>query len=399
MKLKTTIIGFALALAACSNEGPDLSEQQLRAVGFGSYTEQFQTRGSDVQRAIPDGGSMGVYAYYHDGSTWADDADALSLDASANKLMPDFMWNQQCTYSADLDAFVYTPLKYWPNEESDKLSFIAYYPYTAENPGNPESPAYPENPSGLQTLLTNSGKGLPSFNFTVKDNAADQVDLLVSDLIVDLPQTRDTEDDPGTPFNDLSIYDKVKFLFHHALAKVEFRIVADADIRKDIVKFRLSKLEITHIKKTGTLTTSYDAGTSATSLSWSGQSNEHPYAFKTYVPQLLMPQTLVAAKLDLNYSITFKSDGTTYHYYGSQEGEGGTVTGTLVADEHYTYSNTASIQLNKMKLTGTNEALTKWLPNHHYIYTIRLRANRIEFTGEVVDWGDKPTADIIEVKE
>ena len=180
---------------------------------------------------------------------------------------------------------------------------------------------------------------------------------------------------------------------------MEFRIVADADIRKDIVKFRLSKLEITHINKTGTLTTSYDAGTSATSLSWSGQSNEQAYAFKTYVPQLLMPQTLDDAKLDLNYSITFKSDGTSYHYYGSQEGEGGTVTGTLVADEHYTYSNTASIQLNKMKQTGTNTPLTEWLPNHHYIYTIRLRANRIEFTGEVVDWGASVNVDNIEIEE
>ena len=399
MKLKTTIIGFVLALAACGNEGPDLSEQQLRAVGFGSYTEQFQTRSSDVQRAIPDGGSMGVYAYYHDGSTWAADVNALSLDASANKLLPDFMWNQQCTYSADLDAFVYTPLKYWPNEESDKLSFIAYYPYTAESPGNPESPASPAQ-TGLTPLLTNSGKGLPRFNFTVKDNAEDQVDLLVSDLIIDLPQTRDTEDDPGTPFNDLSIYDKVKFLFHHALAKVEFRIVADADIRKDIVEFRLSKLEITHINKTGTLTTSYDAGTSATSLGWSGQSNKHPYPFKTYVPQLLMPQPLDdEAMLDLSYSITFKSDGTSYHYYGSQEGEGGTVTGTLVADEEYTYNNQATLQLNEMKQTGTNTPLTEWLPNHHYIYTIRLRANRIEFTGEVVDWGEYKTPPDIKIEE
>jgi hypothetical protein len=357
-------------------------------VDFGSYTEQFQTRGGELKRAIPDGGSMGVYAYYHDGSLWATDA--------ANN-QPDFMWNQQRTYNADLNAFVYAPLKYWPNEESDKLSFIAYYPYT--NPASPEGPASPAQ-TGLTPLLTNSGKGLPSFNFTVKDDAADQVDLLVSDLIVDLPQTRDTEDDPGTPFNDLSIYDKVKFLFHHALAKVEFRIVADADIRKDIVKFRLSKLEITNINKTGTLTTSYDAGTSATSLSWSGQSNEHPYAFKTYVPQLLMPQPLAnTAMLNLNYSITFKSDGTSYHYYGSQEGEGGTVTGTPVADEEYTYTNQATLQLNEMKQTGSGEELTEWLPNHHYIYTIRLRANRIEFTGEVVDWGDTQETEGIEIKE
>jgi hypothetical protein len=182
----------------------------------------------------------------------------------------------------------------------------------------------------------------------------------------------------------------VKFLFHHALAKVEFRIVADADIRKDIVKFRLSKLEITHINKTGTLTTNYDAGTSATSLSWSGQSNEHPYAFKTYVPQLLMPQPLVdAAMLNLNYSITFKSDGTTYTYVGT----------TPVAEEEYTYNNEASLQLNKMKMTGLGTPLTEWLPNHHYIYTIRLRANRIEFTGQVVDWGDTHDIEDIKIEE
>lgn len=378
MKLKTTIIGFALVLAACGNEGPDLSEQHLRAVGFGSYAEQFQTRGGELKRAIPNGGSMGVYAYYHDGKLWATDA--------ANN-QPDFMWNQQCTYNADLEAFVYSPLKYWPNEESDKLSFIAYYPYTnaelADDPDVPESKAA----TGLTPLLTNEGKGLPSFNFTVKDAAVNQVDLLVSDLIVDLPQTRDTEGDPGTAFNDLSINDKVKFLFHHALAKVEFRIVADAAIRKDIVKFRLSSLGITNIYKTGTLSTSYSAGT--TNLSWSDQSNVQDYTFKTNTPQLLMPQTLLnTAMLNLSYNITFKSDGTSYRYEGS----------TPVAEQDYTYSNAASLQLNTMKLTDTDIPLTTWEPNHHYIYTIRLRANRIDFEGEVVDWGEYKTLDDIPIE-
>ena len=368
-----------MALTACVNEGPDLSEQNQRAVGFGSYTEQFQTRGGELKRAIPDGGSMGVYAYYHDGSLWATDA--------ANN-QPDFMWNQQCTFNADLNAFVYTPLKYWPNEESDKLSFIAYYPFTnTESQEGPESPAS----TGLTPLLTNNGKGLPSFNFTVKDAAADQVDFLVSDLIVDLPESRAKDDAPGMPFNNLSIYDKVKFLFHHALAKVEFRIVADAEIRKDIVKFRLTNLGITNIRKTGTLTTSYNAETGTTTLAWSDQSIEQDYAFKTYEPQLLMPQTILkTAMLNLSYNITFKSDGTTYHYP-----EVGT---TPVADEEYTYNNEATLQLNEMKMTGLGTPLTEWLPNHHYIYTIRLRANRIDFEGEVVDWGDEKELEDIPIE-
>ncbi len=387
MKIEKTIIGFAFALAACGNEGLDFSEQNLRAVGFGSYTEQFTTRG-EVKGAIPDSGSIGIYAYYHDDSNWA-------ADAAANRITPNFMCNQEANFSLKYNAFFYSPLKYWPNEESDKLSFIAYYPYT--NPDILDSPEKPESTdsTGLTPLLTNSSKGLPTFNFTVKDNADYQTDLLVSELKVNMPQSRDTEGAPGTPFNNLSINDKVKFMMHHALAKVEFRIVADSAIRKDIARFRINSLAITNIYKNGLLTTAYDA-LEGTSYTWSGQTNRHGtnpaynYPCTTYVPYLLMPQTLRAdAMLSLDYEITLKSDGTTYHYVGT----------TPVADQDYTYRNTASIQLNTMKLTGSGDALTEWLPNHHYIYTIRLRANRIEFTGEVVDWGEELTPPALELSE
>ena len=396
------LIALISLLAACSAEGPDLQEQERRAVGFGTYTEQFSTRGeqghtrgeqghtrAEVKGAIADGEGIGVYAYYHDGSTWEDD---WSDTPAENKTTPNFMWNQQCTYSNDIGAFTYAPLKYWPNEESDKLSFMAYYPYT--DPAIVEAdPAHPVNPAstastGLTPLLTNSGKGLPSFTFTVKDYIGDQVDLLVSDLIADLPQSRDTEGDPGTPFHDLSIYDKVKFLFHHALAKVEFRIVADEEIRRDLVNFRLNSLSITNIYKSGTLTPAYAAGN--TTLAWSGQGTPQEYAFTTYKAQLLLPQTIdTSARLNVDYTMTFKSDGTTYHYVGT----------VPVADTEYTYSNVASLKLNEMKVVGTGDPLTTWLPNHHYIYKIRLRANRIDFTGEVVDWGEYVNPLIIDGKD
>ena len=84
---------------------------------------------------------------------------------------------------------------------------------------------------------------------------------------------------------------------------------------------------------------------------------------------------------EIDYQITFKSDGTTYHYDGT----------TPVPDQDYTYANTASLYLNKMKMAETGTELTEWLPNHHYIYNIHLRANRIDFTGEVVAWGDEIT--------
>ena len=391
-----------MLLMACTSEETvrtaDTTAQ--RAVGFGSYTQQFttrsgseQTRGGQEQtrsqeltrgealRTIPEGGSMGVYAYLHNDCLWSTDATPS----------PNFMWNQKVTFHEPIDFYEYTPLKYWPNEENDKVSFIAYYPYC--NGAADDGTKHDIESTGVTPLLANDGTGLPSFDFTVKDAAASQADFLVSDLITDLPQSRDTEGDPGTSFNDLSVYDRVKFLFRHALAKVEFRIVADADIVKDVAKFRIptNGLSVTNVAKSGRLTVGYDAS-DGTTMTWSlGESpDRQSYYFKTYEPLLLMPQTLGNdVKMLLDYEVTFKSDGTSYHYDGA----------TPVADQDYTYRNpNAQLQLNEMKAVGTGTPITKWEANHHYIYIIRLRAHRIEFTGQVVEWGETVNVEGIEVK-
>ncbi len=366
-----------LCLIACNNEGPDLSQQAQRPVTFSTFTGQFQTRGAEDLKTFPDGGSMGIYAYYHENSNWA--ADAATI-------IPNFMYNQKATYIAEQSIFSYYPLKYWPNSENNKVSFIAYYPYS--NGDADDGTDYDIETTGVAPLLANSEAGLPTFSFTVSDDADNQKDMLVSNLIVNLPKSRDTKDDPGTEFNDLTIYDKVKFLFNHALAKVEFRIVADPAISKDIVKFKiLEALKISNINKTGKMTPAYDVNTGVTSLSWSEQTTPHDYSFKTFEPQLLLPQAISnSAMLTVKYEITFKSDGTTYVYDDN---------GDIVPQQEYTYSNTASVQLNTLKRSGTNTALDTWEANHHYIYTIRLTARSIEFTGQVVDWGDTvPVSDI-----
>ena len=126
---------------------------QQRAIAIGdAYTAQ-PTRSSaaySVEQGIDAGQSIGVYAYYHDNTTWS---------AAA---VPNFMWNQQATCLEKGGNFSYSPLKYWPNESDDKLSFIAYFPYTAESPGHTDTPEYPDNATGLRTLFSNSDAGLPA---------------------------------------------------------------------------------------------------------------------------------------------------------------------------------------------------------------------------------------------
>jgi len=390
MKYLVTIIGVICLLACSSEETTRTAEttSQLRPIAFGDAYTVKPTRSSTTftaDKGIPVGQSIGVYAYLH---------DTKGRNYSAD--IPNFMFNQQCIRRDDADYFSYSPLKYWPNDENSKVSFIAYFPYC--NNADDDGTRFDQESTGIRLLKGNSVEGLPTFNFTVKDNIDEQVDFMVSDVMANLPKSRDTENDPGQPFNDLSIKDRVTFLLKHMTAKVEFRIVADPDIHKDIVNFHLSKLTVSHLLKDGKLTPAYDPSTGETSFTWSdhtpsakhGVTPEYLLPFKTYVPQLLMPQELGNdVKMSVSYKITFKSDGTTYHYDGK----------TPVADQDYFYEKEDEIQLNKMLRTGTSTPVTKWLPNHHYIYTIRLRANRIEFTGQVVEWGDTQDIEGIEIKD
>ena len=352
-----------LLLPGCTadEQAPATDARPPRAVSLWAYTPQPLTRADSALLAVdalPGGSSIGVYAYYHDNSTWTDGA------------RPDFMFNQQATNSASGAPYTYAPLKYWPNEEADKLSFIAYYPYVDAG-----------TRYGITPLLTPTGTGLPTFTFTVSDDVKQQADFMVSHLKPNLPQTRDTDDDPALPMNDLTVSDRVRFYFEHMTSKVELHVVVDDAIRHDLAYFTLHSLALTHIYKDGLLTPHYDAATAATTFTWSGHTTTTDYACKTTEAYLLLPQTLRDdAQLTIGYDLVFKSEGTTYTYDGS---------GNAVATDTYAYSGlSASVQLNTLLATGTDDPITAWLPNHHYVYTIRLGANRIDFTGQVAPWGD-----------
>ena len=121
MKYVLTIIGL-ICLLACSSEETTRTASQMRPIAFGDAYTAEPTRSStaySTEQGLSEGQSIGVYAYLHDNSTWS------------NEAVPNFMWNQQATCEEKGGNFNYSPLKYWPNESSDKVSFIAYFPYTA----------------------------------------------------------------------------------------------------------------------------------------------------------------------------------------------------------------------------------------------------------------------------
>ncbi len=363
-------------MGGCVADVGESSFKESRPITFTSYTTQPMTRADSALLAdntIPAGRSIGVYAYYHDNTTWSDAAT------------PNFMCNQQAINIGFDLPFSYAPLKYWPNENEDKVSFIAYYPYTSNTTADIST-------LGVTALLLSSSdpaSGLPTFRFAVNNDVKKQVDFMVSDLIPDLPKSRDTDPNPGTPFNNLTITDRVRFIFRHAMSKIEFRVIVDPTVRKDLAYFTLKGIQLTNIYDEAQLTPTYTppiapATKGTTAINWSDYSDSHKttYDCKTTEAYLLLPQTLSdAARLTVTYDLAFKSEGTTYTYNAD---------GNPVPTEEYVFATrTTTYQLNTLKKTGTTTPIDAWLPNHHYIYNLIIKPHRIEFTGQVVEWGEE----------
>ena len=415
---------LAALLISCAKESsvvdsPEVKQPQpaQTPIALSAYTAQpiaASTRADQsllADHGIPNGKSIGVFAYYHQGTD--SNSDGIIEDGTwSGDETPNFMFNQKATNDAAEDGFSYSPLKYWPNMLHDKLSFIGYYPYTTNLVG--------ESPSDDRGIaLSSNVEGLPAFELTVSNDVTKQVDFLISDLLTGLPNhTSAVSPSSASDRDDLTIVDKVRLLFHHATSKVTIRIAIDEDIREDFMSMTISKLELTNIYRKGTVTPSYAPLTGTTTINVTGASESQNYTIVN-VPEdpedpvinhltdtyLMLPQTLAYdaddsdnpvknAQINISYSITLRSHGTVYTYEEVNEKIVETET------DHYTYSNTASLPLAEMKMASApTTAITSWLPNHHYIYTIRLTAKRIEFTGEVVEWGQEVPWDNIVVDQ
>lgn len=201
-----TIAMAALIAAGCSqNEIMDISADSRPAVGFKAFTEA-QTRGT-VTDAL--GGTtglqakgFGVFAYYTGQSTWA---------AAASTTAPNFMYNQIVNYNST-DKWNYTPQKYWPNTEGDKISFFAYGPHsTSAN-------------SGIDiTGTTTSTNNAPTLKFTLKaDDPLNLIDLVATDA---------TQNSGANNTIDITKRTStVSFNFKHVLTRATFKAKLDASL-------------------------------------------------------------------------------------------------------------------------------------------------------------------------
>ena len=131
------------------------------------------SEGSDGESTkFENGDAIGVFAYKNDSST------------------PDFMNNQRVTF--DGTAWNYSPTKYWPQNDDDRLSFYAYYPWHESTDGSIVKAA-----SSSANKLT--------------------IDYCCPNADIDLMASEKKENETLQANRG-----KVPFAFHHLLARVRF---------------------------------------------------------------------------------------------------------------------------------------------------------------------------------
>lgn len=180
----------ALTMTSCSNDENMVSIPQGNAIEFGTYVgRDAQTRASVFETADMKTAGFGVYAYYTAQSTWAD---------YTSKNTPNFMNNTKVTWNSG--TWEYAPVKYWPNNPNDKVSFFAYAPWQ-------------ENTASSNITLN---AGAASLDFKVPNDVTEQTDLTWSSS-EHMDETKQ------------SISGQVKFEFKHALARIDFTLQAAVD--------------------------------------------------------------------------------------------------------------------------------------------------------------------------
>lgn len=193
MKKILLFAAAAIMMVGCSKDQVVSEMPQNNAINFGMYFgRDAQSRAAIMDLDDLKAQSFGVFAYYTDNNDYVEGTST-----------PNFMFDQFVEH--DGSAWTYSPLKYWPNEATDKLSFFAYAPHMDQSNGN----------ITLATGFDNASASAPSLTYTLDDDQSKHVDLLWATPHYDLQKQTITGD--------------VKFIFNHALSRIGFKSVAVID--------------------------------------------------------------------------------------------------------------------------------------------------------------------------
>lgn len=348
---------MALLISGCSDNSTLESEDKLEnslSMNFSCYTSKPSTTRASSNylidgtntTTIPNGNSIGVFSFYQGSAKW----DDITYHVAS------FMNNQQMVASTSNNTvnFTYSPIKYWPNNADDKLSFFAYYPWN--NFSNSSFGIGIEN-------IDDESKMCARFN--VNDNPSEQIDFMLSNLIKDMT------------YQNTNNNGKISFVFYHVLSLINIKLSIDPDM-KTVAKLNINSASISGLYNAGTCHPSFDVTSMKPIFTWtpyfkSGTSNQQ-YVLDSNVLSsstsnqtantlLMVPQQLnTDVVFTINYDIIFiDSKG----------------------NEKYRYTN------NEQNVVLRNSGnITEWLPGKKYNYTFTLGLKPIKMDATYDEWSN-----------
>lgn len=199
-KYPILIAMISMLMAACSNEADETLEDyqpSMQAIVFEAVQDDdCLTRATGELNSL-DNTAIGVFAAYTGKLTYEN-----------TTVLSDFMYNQPVTYNATVGKWEYQPLKYWPNNGTDYVSFFAYAPYEAA----------PASGKCITDMSKRDDPGDPWLNYRLATDpwstTNPQVDLLYGQRRTGTSTYTSWLDQQKFATDD----EPLKFTFRHALA-------------------------------------------------------------------------------------------------------------------------------------------------------------------------------------
>jgi len=202
---------FLLLAVSCGKGGMDVPEGD--PVSFDSSLTETATKA-----LLPNNTTFAVFAWYQPGVI-----GGAAGAWSTGGWTPNFMYNQGVTFTTP-SIYTYAPVKYWPNNEENTLSFWAYCPHNAAGLTLRES-------AGGSAYANTATTGIPYLDYTtVTGNAL--IDLMSSDFDASVK-------DLSKPNLDTPVH----LVFRHLLSRIVFHFVK-VDDESDDYEVRLTEVSI-----------------------------------------------------------------------------------------------------------------------------------------------------------
>ena len=182
-RIKYIILVLSILVAySCDKAESYAPLQEQEEIHFNSFYHGAQTRGSIVSDFHSDDDIAVSASFLDNTDVWNKDNDK-----------PNFMY-EQAVIRDDIGNWTYNPIKYWSNDTEDHYRFFGRYPHTH---------------TAITNKSANTTAGYPYFDFTVPEDVAEHVDLMVAQTAV-MPKSTE-----------------VPLEFYHTLSRISFSVKGD----------------------------------------------------------------------------------------------------------------------------------------------------------------------------